>query len=120
LAPGLGERDAQPVANEERHSEFVFELLDLPGQGRLRDVEAFGRPCHARRLGDCDEGTDVTEVHMGADSILKVDTGVQVQYGAAPRGPGAVRCRIRADRARSRLFALLWAYSHRGRFGARI
>ena len=55
----------QPFANaiEKPESEFLFELVDLPGQCRLRDVQAKRRFRDGTLLGNSDEGANVPQIH---------------------------------------------------------
>jgi hypothetical protein len=50
-----GEGDAAAVSVQQSHPEAAFQLLDGPGQRRLGDTEALGRPAEVQFLGDRDE-----------------------------------------------------------------
>ena len=60
---GLRQRNAPPVAHEQLHVEFVFEVADRDRQRRLRDRESTGRPTEVQFLGEHDEVTQRSQFH---------------------------------------------------------
>lgn len=50
-------------AFEERLTEFVLELADLPGKRRLRQVQTFGRTAHVLLFRDDDERLNLGQAH---------------------------------------------------------
>ncbi len=62
-AAGLGQRQRPGLAVEQLEAEFLLELLDLPAQRWLRDIEPFGRPGEAALLRHCDEILEVPKIH---------------------------------------------------------
>ena len=59
----VGQVGAVRRAPEQRHAELFFQVVDLPGQRRLRDVEPLGRPRERMLLGNRDERPEIFEVH---------------------------------------------------------
>jgi hypothetical protein len=51
------------IAQQQRHSEFLFQLADLPAERRLRDMQVVSSFVEVEMLGDGDEVTDVSEFH---------------------------------------------------------
>ena len=58
-------RDAHALAgsDEDRKSEFVFEILDLFAEGRLGKKESFRGSCNGGRLRHCDDVLQMPELH---------------------------------------------------------
>ena len=63
LLSGCRQRDALAMADEERDAELILELLDVPAQRWLRDVQPLGGLGHAGFFGDGDERAQVAEIH---------------------------------------------------------
>src|SRR3954463_14632469 len=59
---GLGHRYAARAAFEQRAAEFALEVLDVPAECRLRDIERTGRSRESAALGDRDEITKLPQV----------------------------------------------------------
>ena len=60
---GPGQLDRSPNPVEERHADFLLQLFDLGGQGRLRDREPFGRFGKMQRVGHREKVPEMTEFH---------------------------------------------------------
>src|SRR5690606_8703031 len=63
VAAPRGQLQAASLANEQLHTDLFFQLLDGPGQGRLGDEEFFCRTGEIALFRDCDEITQVSELH---------------------------------------------------------
>jgi hypothetical protein len=63
---GRRERDAARRALEERGAGDLLELVDLPGQRGLGDVQALGGPGEVELLGDGEEAGQQSEVEIHA------------------------------------------------------
>ena len=61
----LSERDPLAVTQEQRHTELLFELVDVTAERGLRDMEPLSGPGDAQRIGNSNERFDVPEVHCG-------------------------------------------------------
>ena len=63
--PCYGERqlDAAPRRREQLDAELVLELLHLPAERRLRDVQAGGGAPEVQLLGDGHEVTQMAQLH---------------------------------------------------------
>ena len=61
-APGLGQAQ-RPAAFEQGHAELVFELLELPAQRRLGDVQALGGAGEIEGFGERLEIAQMTKLH---------------------------------------------------------
>jgi len=59
----VGQGHALGVAIEQADADFLLQLLDRQGQGRLRDVHRLGGSRDGARLGHGDEVTDLTQSH---------------------------------------------------------
>ncbi|MCY1426506.1 hypothetical protein D9M71_423280 [compost metagenome] len=64
--PGVGQLQ-RSAALEQHHPQFVLQLLDLPTQGRLGDVQQLGRAGEVEGLSQYLEVTQVPQFH-GASS----------------------------------------------------
>ena len=64
--PRLGQFHALAGALEELGAEFVLQLLDLPGQGRLGDVQAGRGAAEIELLGQGEEVSQVPQFHASA------------------------------------------------------
>jgi hypothetical protein len=62
------QRDAPGPAVEQRDAQLFFQRLDLARDGRLRDVQGFGRARELADLGHRDERTQLVDFHAGAVS----------------------------------------------------
>ncbi len=60
---GFRQRDALTMTDEQRDAELILELLDVPAQRWLRDVEPLGGLGHAGFFRDGDERAQVAEIH---------------------------------------------------------
>ncbi|MNZ90404.1 hypothetical protein D3C78_1093640 [compost metagenome] len=60
--PGLGQAQWPPTLKQ-HHAEFVFQLLDLPAQRRLGDVQAFGGAGEIQGLPQHLEIPQMTQFH---------------------------------------------------------
>src|SRR4029079_12416559 len=60
---------------EQLHSDFVFELADVPAERRLRDVELSRRFGEAVRVGDGGEGPQMTQIHERLEGFMR--TGIR-------------------------------------------
>lgn len=65
LRAGAGEADAAAVTGEQRHAEFVLELLDLPAERRLRQPQFLRRAVDAAGTSDLDEVSQFAQLHGG-------------------------------------------------------
>ncbi len=74
-APSLGQAQGS-AAFEQRHAEFVLELLDLPAQRWLGDVQALGGAGEVEGFGERLEVAQVTKLHgrlsFGIDDTFQV------------------------------------------------
>jgi len=68
-AAGLGELERPAAALEQQHPQVILQLLDLPGQRRLGDVQALGRAREVQLLGDGNEVTQVTQFHVDTRQV---------------------------------------------------
>src|SRR6185436_6967410 len=59
----IGQLDALWPADEQLRADFALELLDLPAERGLRDMQAPGGVGETQLLGDDDKGADVPQVH---------------------------------------------------------
>jgi len=57
------------LAMEQRPAELGLELLDRPGQGRLRDPRPFGGAGEVERVGQRQEVPDLLHFHRGSPPI---------------------------------------------------
>src|ERR1035437_2102507 len=62
-APGRGHADALAAAYDQRHADLALELGDLPGYGRLCEVQCHGGRREGAPLTDFPECLDETKVH---------------------------------------------------------
>ncbi len=62
-AAQIGQLDAAPAALEQLDAITLFKSRDLAGEGRLRDVDAFGGAREAASLGDRVEGAKLCVIH---------------------------------------------------------
>jgi len=62
IAPRLRQSE-RPSAMQELHSELRLKLLNLPAQGRLRDVELVGRPAETTFSRDRHEIAQMSKLH---------------------------------------------------------
>lgn len=70
-SPGLGQ--AQGAATlQQNDPQFILQLLDLPAQGRLGDVQAFGGAGEVEGLAQHLEIAQVSQFHIGSFHTLKV------------------------------------------------
>ena len=60
-----GYTDPAARALEESDTQLRLEIVDLPPQRRLGDVQLGGGPGEGARLGDRDEVTEVAQIHFG-------------------------------------------------------
>jgi trans-2,3-dihydro-3-hydroxyanthranilate isomerase len=58
-ATEIGQMGKFALAPEQRPAEFLFELFDRAGQGRLRDVATLGSAVEVQRLGDSKKIADL-------------------------------------------------------------
>ena len=58
-AAGLRELERAAAALEQQHADFLFELLNLPAQGRLGDMQPLGRAGEVELFGNGDEVAQV-------------------------------------------------------------
>src|SRR3546814_7826636 len=65
-AAGRGQRDAAVVALEQLHAELVFQLLQLRGKRRLRDVQPCGGRGEAALFGNGNEIAQLTQFHYSS------------------------------------------------------
>ena len=89
------------MAEEERDAELVLQLADVAAERRLRDVQPFRRPRHARLFGDGDERAKVPEIH-GRRILYQIRMAVfrKMYWTAgerAQRRRGSMRGRARAS-----------------------
>ncbi|MCY1180982.1 hypothetical protein D9M73_214620 [compost metagenome] len=61
----MGQGHALGMAVEQAHADFLFQLLDGQGQGRLRDEHRLRGSGDRAGLGDGDEVADLAEGHHG-------------------------------------------------------
>jgi len=69
--PGFGQAQ-RPTALQQHHPQFILQLLDLPAQGRLGDVQAFGSPGEVKGLAQHLEIAQVTQFHIDSFHTLRV------------------------------------------------
>ncbi|MCY1182798.1 hypothetical protein D9M73_233760 [compost metagenome] len=62
--PGRGQGDAAVGAVEQARADFLFQRLDLLAQRRLGNAQLSGGAAEMQLLGDGDEVTQVTQLHM--------------------------------------------------------
>src|SRR5882762_6993516 len=60
---GLGERDVPFITIKQAGTQFLLQCSNLRAQGRLRNVQAFGRSREIQLLRDSDEVVDSSELH---------------------------------------------------------
>ncbi len=70
-SPGLGQPQ-RSTALEQHHAQFVFQLLNLPAQRRLGDVQAFGSAGEVEGLAQNLEIAQVTQFHVASFNTFKV------------------------------------------------
>ena len=63
-AARLRQRDKMPRSMKESDSELAFEVLNLLGKRRLRDVKFVGSPAEVKFVGDRDEITQVPKLQL--------------------------------------------------------
>jgi hypothetical protein len=68
--PGRAQADASGQSIEQEESHLLLEILDLPRQGRLSDMETLGGPSVVLLLSDRNEVTEVAELHTDILSVL--------------------------------------------------
>ncbi|MCY1442277.1 hypothetical protein D9M71_586410 [compost metagenome] len=66
----VGQGHALGVAVEQAHADFLFQLLDGQGQGRLRDEHRLRGSGDRAGLGDGDEVADLAEGHHGGKVVI--------------------------------------------------
>jgi hypothetical protein len=59
-----------PVPVKKLDPEFVFQLLQLPGNRRLCETEGLGRLREAEGFGEAQKGFERIEIHLEADLPL--------------------------------------------------
>ncbi len=69
--PGLGQPQRSATL-QQNHTQFLFQLLDLPAQRRLGDVQAFGRAGEVEGLPQHLEVAQMTQFHNGSCHTLRV------------------------------------------------
>ncbi|MNO00943.1 hypothetical protein D3C81_2209510 [compost metagenome] len=52
-----------PPTLKQHHPQFIFQLLDLPAQWRLGDMQALGGACEIQGLPQHLEVTQMTQLH---------------------------------------------------------
>ena len=62
IAAGLCERDVPFAAIEQLDADGRFQLLNLHGECRLRDVQLGGGAREAARSGECEERGDMAQI----------------------------------------------------------
>ncbi len=70
-APGLGQPQRSTTLKQ-HHAQFVLQLLDLPAQWRLGDVQAFGGAGEIQGFPQHLEIAQVTQFHNGSFHTLRV------------------------------------------------
>ena len=63
------ERDAAPVAQEQRLPQLHLEAADLPREGGLRDRQQLCGPGEAARVGDVHEVFELPQIHAVSHAI---------------------------------------------------
>jgi hypothetical protein len=66
---GGGQADGARAAVDELGAELVLEVLDLPTERRLRDVEALRGPTEVALLGQGHERAQVTQLDVHTHSV---------------------------------------------------
>jgi hypothetical protein len=56
--------EAPANAVKQQDSKLCLEGLNLPGRGRLSEIEACRRPMNATRIHDCRKCAQMAEVHF--------------------------------------------------------
>ena len=69
--PGLGQPQ-RPAALQQNHPQFILQLLDLPAQWRLGDVQAFGGAGEVEGLSQHLEVAQMTQLHNGSFHTCRV------------------------------------------------
>ena len=69
--PGLGQPQ-RAAALQQDHAQFLFQLLDLPAQRRLGDVQAFGGAGEVEGFAQHLEIAQVTQFHVSSLHTLRV------------------------------------------------
>ncbi len=69
--PGLGQPQRSATL-QQNHAQFLFQLLDLPAQRRLGDVQAFGGTGEVEGLPQHLEVAQMTQFHNGSFHTLRV------------------------------------------------
>ncbi|MNV64827.1 hypothetical protein D3C71_1574890 [compost metagenome] len=62
-APGFGQAQGA-FTHDQQRAQLIFQLADLPAQGRLGHVQQFGGAGEVERLGQHLEVTQVTQFHQ--------------------------------------------------------
>src|SRR5437870_4214582 len=82
LLPRLGQPHAAIGAGEQRHSELLFQALDMPGQRRLGEPEMSRRAGDAAEFGDADEIAEAAQFH-DARSYTKPPSHAEMLWGGS-------------------------------------
>ena len=71
VPPGLGQPQ-RPAPLQQHHTQLIFQLLDLPAQRRLGDVQAFGGAGEVQGFPQHLEITQVAQFHTDSSHTLRV------------------------------------------------
>lgn len=71
VAPGFGQPQ-WPATLQQDHAQLILQLLDLPAQRRLGDVQAFGGAGEIQRFPQHLEVTQVAQFHTDSSHTLRV------------------------------------------------
>ncbi len=71
VAPGFGQPQ-WPATLQQDHAQLILQLLDLPAQRRLGDVQAFGGAGEIQGFPQHLEVTQVAQFHTGSSHTLRV------------------------------------------------
>ena len=63
-AAGFGQLERAAAALEQQHADFLFELLNLPRERRLGDMQALGRAREVQLFSNSHEVAQVAQFHI--------------------------------------------------------
>src|SRR3546814_12698906 len=66
-ATGLGQTYRPAVTQQQRHTQFGLQHLNLPAQGRLGDMQLFRCTGEVEAFSDSNKITKLTHIHAGSD-----------------------------------------------------
>ncbi|MOA15059.1 hypothetical protein D3C78_1351990 [compost metagenome] len=66
---GLGQRQRPRAAHQQGHPQLLFQLLYLPTQRRLRDMQAFGGAGDVPLLRDHHKIAQMAQIHLHTSKV---------------------------------------------------